>query len=186
MANIGLDFDGVIVDSVRLKIKYAQELYGISLSPADCKKDVVLSKRLMTKEEYDTLNSLVYGTRVGLHLDAIYDSVDYIKILKEKHNVRIITSRLNRELNTPEIWLEEHGISVPVIYTNQRPKNEFCSGLDLFVDDDYPKLEELVNSAEHLVLFSRPYNQDVEIKNSRIQRIDSWAFLYKFIKETLE
>ena len=28
--------------------------------------------------------------------------------------------------------------------------------------------------------------KDVEIKNSRIQRIDSWAFLYKFIKETLE
>ncbi len=61
------------------------------------------------------------------------------------------------------------------------PKTKACKGLEVYIDDDLPKLEDLVGIVPHLFLFSWGYNEHVEVGDVA-KRVKSWKDFYAEIR----
>ena len=180
---IGLDFDGVITDAGDLKSYGAKLLYGIDIPPERFKKRLIVGTE-MTAEQYDRLSKTIYYDReVGMRMRPVDGMLEYLpKLLEEGYDVRIVTSRDGAAADIARAWLREQGLGVELIGNGKGSKAIPCTGRDIFVDDDLPKLEELIGTVPNLYLFSWGYNTQEET-HSGISRIESWKQIYRRIKE---
>ena len=182
---VGLDFDGVITDCGKLKSYAARKLYGINIQPDIFKKEIVVNDRkLLTNEQYREIQKQIYCTReLGMMMDPVEGVFEYFKKLQAENSVKIITSRGKPESEIAAEWMINHGMQVPEIIPVGYgvEKTEACKGLDIYVDDDFDKLEPLEGIVLHRLLFSWPYNE--HIQKEGIIRIRSWKELYNFIKK---
>lgn len=183
---IGLDFDGVIADCGRLKSEAALELYGVNIAPEYFKKELILSQRLLTLEQYRELQEQIYGTRkLGLQLAPVPGVFEYIEVIEKQHEVRIITSRGKDETLIAQEWLAIQHPNFAIEFTSVgygNSKAEALTGFDIFVDDDLDKIEPVVDIVPHRFLFSWGYNRHIA-EGDIAQRVNSWADLYSQIKE---
>ncbi len=62
----------------------------------------------------------------------------------------------------------------------KQSKAPACKDLDIYVDDDIDKLEELLSVVPQRLLLSWDYNQHVPSSNIA-QRINSWHEIYNFV-----
>lgn len=178
--SIGLDFDGVIADNIKIKRAYAKEIYNVNLEPNECRRAIAITRGL-TNEDYNHILNVIYETEMALGVEEIPFALETIrKLSKQGHMFKVITSRLNQGTKFAEEWLNKREVYIPVVGTNQKPKTEYCKNLDIFIDDDYPKLEELVGVVPHLFLLDKPYNNDIRIMNS-IKRLRDWNIFYDTI-----
>ena len=178
--SIGLDFDGVIADNIKLKREFVKKLHNIDLEPHECIRRVAVTKGL-TSEQYDHVLDVIYETEMALGVEEIPSSLETIrKLSRQGHMFKVITSRLNQGTKFAGEWLNNRELYIPVIGTNQKPKSEYCKGLDIFIDDDYGKLEDLVDVVPHLFLLDKPYNKVVKLSN-RIKRLRDWNIFYDTI-----
>ena len=185
MANLGFDFDGVIVDTKALESRLLLELYCIEISPENLRWEIAQER--MSRKEYNEFKFRVYDSLLGMRLEPINGSLEYIKKLSgEDHKIKIVTQRFQEELNIPTMWLRGKGFDFYISYTSLQPKIDECRGLDLFVDDTYEVLEGLGDIVPNLIFFTTPRNQNVEIKNSRIIRVNNWGEVYSFIRTNLK
>lgn len=185
--NIGLDFDGVIADCGELKSYGIQKLFGIVVAPEDCKKEIVLTKGLLTADQYRTMQRMVYDTKeYGLRMKAVTGAIEGIQqLLHAGHMVHVVTSRNEAGLDIAMKWLHVHGITLPCHGVGYgKSKADACASCDVFVDDDIDKLEDLIHVVPRLFLFSWAYNEHVshEHEQSAIYtRIQSWPALISII-----
>ena len=181
---IGLDFDGVITDCGQLKSEGAKKLYGIDIPAGRFKKELIVGGNILTLKEYRNLQKIVYETKeVGLSMKPVNGVLQYLpKLIEAGHRVIIITSRDCMGLQVAEEWSLERGLELEFIgvgYGNN--KVAAATGLDVYVDDDFDKLEQLVGIVSYLYLFSWEYNQ--HIKNiDPVIRIASWEKLFAHIQ----
>lgn len=173
---IGLDFDGVISDSGKLKSDMAKKHYGLDIPPERFKREIVISEGYMTGDGYRDLLNIVYGTReAGLLMEPVFEMKESIEeLLSMGHSVVVITSRVDEKLEIAKEWSLRQGIKLD--FTGVKygtSKAEACAGLDVFIDDDFDKLEPLVGVVPHRFLFSWGYNNDVETGNIA-KRVHSW------------
>lgn len=180
---IGIDFDGVISDSTRLKIKIAKEIYNIDLQPKDCSKNNA-KKIGLSENNYEALVHRIYSTELSLDLDEVPYAKKTIENLLKNHEIYILTSRTNRETYFVIEWLKKKEIPYSeLINTNEQSKLQDCGryNLEMFIDDTYEKLVELVGSGLQLYLFSTPTNKNIGIEHQGIKRINGWEELYKLL-----
>jgi uncharacterized HAD superfamily protein len=183
---IGLDFDGVIADCGRLKSETALRLYGVQIPPADFKKELVISRGLLTLEQYRAMQKLIYETvEAGMKAMPVPEALTYLKPLTKQHHVQIITSRTENGTEVARQWLALQDPGLEIEFTSVGPQNskaEAVNGYDIYVDDDLDKIEPLVEVVPHRFLLSWGYNQHVQ-EGSIAQRVGSWTDLYKRIAE---
>lgn len=182
---IGLDFDGVIADCGALKREGALRLFNVDIAPEKFKKEIVIGQRLLTSDQYRTLQQKIYGTReLGLLAEPVEGMKEYIdRLISDGHKLIVITSRFNSELGIAKEWAAEHGIELEIIGC-ENGKEGYCKehGVEIFVDDDFDKLESVQKVVKYLFLFSWGYNADVE-ERPLATRVFSWADLYTKIKD---
>ncbi|MCX6703255.1 MAG: hypothetical protein NTV02_01010 [Candidatus Zambryskibacteria bacterium] len=182
---IGLDFDGVIADSLAAKVTAAREMFAVSIPPDLCERKLIMQHQLLTEEQYDEVNRRVFSGR-GVAIEEIHQACLYIQILQaHRYNIRVVTSRSNsdRTLACALEWLRVKNQTLKVSGVGyKKSKVDACRGLDVFVDDDLEKLVPLVGTVNHLLLFSSPTNRDHEMP-SGIHRVDNWWELYNYIRE---
>jgi len=177
---IGLDFDGVIADTSYLKQKYIKKKYGVELAIEECKREFANKKGISTIDYYGMLRKM-YETKLTLKAVPVPDAVKNIKKLKnQNHIIYVITSRENKGAGFARKWLKKNKLDIPLLNTNLRPKTEFCRDFEVFVDDDYNKLEHLIGTVPNLFLLDLPYNKHIKT-NSHIKRAD-WPGIYNWVQ----
>lgn len=180
---IGLDFDGVISDCGKLKSFGAKKLYGIDITPAKFKKEIVVGEGYLTIEQYRELQKIIYGTwKVGFLMQPVNGVLDFLpRLIADGHDLVVVTSRDGTELEIAKKWSIQQGLSLSFIgvgYANN--KAEAARGLDVYIDDDIDKLEPLVGVVKYRYLFSWDYNVHIETGNVA-KRIASWSEFYHII-----
>lgn len=178
--DIGLDFDGLISDCGQLKQYGAKKLYNIDIPPEIFKKELVVNKGILTLEQYHYLQEQIYSTReIGLKMLAVDGALEFIpKLQKESYKLKIITSRGDKAAEIAREWLTLKGLDIKLINVNGNSKAEACKGLDIYIDDDFDKLEDLLDSVKNRYLFSWDYNKHIEVPETVATRIESWKAFY--------
>jgi len=181
--NIGLDFDGVIADSGKLKSHHAKKLYGVNIPPSRFKKDIVVQEDILTEEQYWDLLKIVHGTlEAGLLMEPVEGMLHYLpRLMADGHSTVVITSR-NETLGVAKEWALRQGLNLNFIGVGFDSKAKAAQGLDFFVDDDLEKLESLVGVVSHRYLFSRDYNAHLN-SGDIAKRLSSWEELYRIVTE---
>lgn len=182
LLNVGLDFDGVFVNSDQLKVDAARHLYGKVIPLEKMKKEILVREGTLTPEQYEELKTFVYDTEYGLRMQLIPDVKYYLsKIIGDGHKVGIKTSR--RHCDIVNQFMNEQRIKLPVENTGTNEnKREICKGLDFFVDDDMEKLLPLTGLVKNLYLFRWPSNQE-DFLTDGIREVGSWMEIYQQIKK---
>jgi len=180
---IGLDFDGVISDCGKLKSDGARKLYGIDISPAKFKKEIMVGKNHLTAEQYRELQKIIYGTRgIGLLMKPVDGVLRYLpRLISDGHTILVITSRGEVEMEIAKEWSVRQGLKLDFVSVGYgESKARVAAGFDIFVDDDLDKLEPLVSVVPRRFLFSWGYNLHIDA-GSIAERIVSWKKLYSAI-----
>jgi len=178
---IGLDFDGVIGNSHPLKPRLTKEMFGVEISERDFRREYVIGEGLLTPEQYKIIGHEVFRGKYSI--PPVDDSLYYIELLKRhNHIIHVITSRSGDTLEPAKRFLATWGLEdVPLTGVGYGlSKKEACCGLHVYIDDDLEKLIPLVGVVPHLILFSRPENEN-EHEPGGITRLSSWWAIYDYI-----
>jgi hypothetical protein len=186
---IGLDFDGVIANSAKLKAKVARELFHIDVPDNEFGRHIVVEERkLLTLEEYRLVQRKVYNETDDISfLEPNKDALEYIeKLQADEHVLSVITSREGGALNFAKRWLAHYNLNIPIEGVGVgRDKTPVAGGLQAFVDDTLSKLAPLAGTVEYLFIFSWPYNLHQNEAGIAI-RVHSWSELYEEISKVSE
>jgi uncharacterized HAD superfamily protein len=177
---IGLDFDGVISDAGRLKSLGIEELFGLKIPPEEVKKELVISRRLLTAEQYRTMQKFIYESReIGLRMEPVPGVFEYLpRLTQDGHQIRIITSRDGQALEVAKEWTQNHKLKLECVGLGYGvEKTGAATGFNVFVDDDLDKLAPLKNMIPNLFLFSWGYNRHID-ETGIARRVQSWEELY--------
>ncbi len=181
---IGLDFDGVISDCGKLKSDAAKKLHGLDIPPEKFKKEIVIGEGHLTAEQYRNLQKIIYGTReMGFLMEPVDGVLEYIpRLLAEGHTILIVTSRGETELEIAKEWGVRHGLTLDFVGVGYgKNKIAATAGLDVYIDDDFDKLEPLIDTVPYRFLFSWGYNQHAEV-GTVARRVASWREFYAVIE----
>ncbi len=188
MVKIGLDLDGVTIDCSdrsEIRSRWARKLYGVDVPAEKFNKGYVIGNGHLTAEQYANLQDTIYNNReIGLEMRPVPGVLEFLpRLIAQGHGVRVITSREPVATAIAEEWLLNHNLHVEIIGVGQGvSKAEAVAGLEVFVDDEYHKLKNLIGIVAHRFLFTWPYNSRVET-GYVARRVASWGELYYAIRE---
>lgn len=180
---IGLDFDGVISDSGKLKSRCARILFGVEIPGGLFKKEIVLANRWLTSAQYDEVTRAVYYSKeFGSLIEPVEGALSYVpRLFRDGHELLVITSRLEIDLEIAREWARRRNLALRFAGVGLGAgKAKAATGLDVYVDDDLHKLEPLVGVVPHLFLFSWGYNRHLDAAQVAV-RVSSWEDLYRRI-----
>jgi uncharacterized HAD superfamily protein len=181
---IGLDFDGVITDSCHMKQEYLKKNYGLELPAHLIKREIMVGRGHLTNEQYDRINhDIAFSEEWAKQMTPLPGMLHYIpKLLDEGHDLCIITNRSQKARDLAESYLRSNGISVPVYGMGKGvSKAPACKGLDVFIDDDLDKLEDLTDIVPNRYLMSWQFNEHHDTKDIAT-RVHSWEEFYTLIQ----
>ena len=181
---IGLDFDGVISNCGKLKSDGAKKLYSVEIPSKKFTREEVVGKGFLSLEEYRELQRNIYHTKeVGFLMEPVEGMLCYLpKLLAEGHKILIVSSRNGVGLEIAREWALFRNLTLEFVgvgYGNS--KAQAVAASDVYVDDDFDKLEPLVGIVPNLFLFSWDYNQHLN-EGTVIKRVSSWEELYHKIQ----
>lgn len=136
--HLGLDFDGVIVDTCAAKRRYAYSRFGVRLDAHDCLRE--RGTRRLGAERYESMVRDIYGTSQTRELNPMDGAIDAIRMLDEVADCYIVTARYHNEVVQLQSWLADHPLPVHgVVHTSEGPKAGVANnlGLDWLIDDSY-------------------------------------------------
>ncbi|MFH0845831.1 MAG: hypothetical protein V1851_00285 [Patescibacteria group bacterium] len=183
MKKIGLDFDGVITNCAKLKIKNLRKIFGHIVSSQELRKEILL-RDYLSLEEYKSFQQKIYETReFGLNLELVEDAIKYIqKLISNNNHIVIITSR-DKGLSIAKEWFSSLNLNIDFISSGVgKSKADTARGLDVYIDDDYHKLKPLIGVVPNLFLFSWGYNLHIN-EGQNIIRVSSWKEFYTRITQ---
>ncbi|HXH26395.1 MAG TPA: hypothetical protein VNG90_00705 [Candidatus Acidoferrum sp.] len=181
VTKFAFDFDDTMNRFFIVKLMFIEARYGVKLPPEFLKKTVVEKSGVLTLAQYETVQEIVWGHRFYTMLaEAEQGMVECLtSLLDRKANVSVVTSRDGDVLEWAKEWLANLGLSVPtygVGYGKSKAQVLREIGAEVFVDDDWPKLNDLVGVVPHIFRYSRPFNQTDELPRE-IRSAESWWWL---------
>lgn len=189
---IGLDFDGVFVDSHGLKSQLLKEIFGADVPVEACRRIIQEHCGRKAFKQYRTVQRLVYETKqYHQRLEPQPGALRRIQQLKERgHTLIILSSRSPQAAALARQWLAAKDVSLPFYATGRRDSSKAVLArelqLDAFVDDDLIKLAQLIGIVERLSLFRQPHNAHINDAGPKIEIVRSWAEIGKSFSGTLE
>lgn len=182
MQKLGIDFDGVIQDSSKLKVLYCQNRFGVEIPQSQSKREYLVSNGILTLEQYNQMVDEIYETELGLAAEMVNSADRAISILAKNFEILIVTSRSEMGVKMAKKWLVRHGINeIEVTGTNNEEKLAVLNGFDHYVDDDLSKLLPLIGHVKNLFLFSWEYNRSDSIPVG-VKRVSNWNELGQLLK----
>ncbi len=135
----GIDYDGTIADTNRMKSQWIKENMGLDVAPWRC--DRTLCDPIIGTEKYSEMARSVYGEKETLKTPEIHGVTQALRDLKGFGDVFVITARAKETLPWVNAWLTEHGIRghiAGLIPSSGQPKLGLCRKhkIDVLIDDD--------------------------------------------------
>lgn len=172
---IGIDLDGVIVDTIRFVSRELTRHLGREYTPDD------IAHRLGKLEGVDKVLQ-ERGEYLLCSLGPIERAVEAINALSEHHEVYIISARFRMHYDMTLEWMKRHKIKVKeVIFTEGKGKADICRKLeiDLFVEDSAENALEISGAGIKVILLSTEYNRAV--KAAMIEHRKNWDEIFEYI-----
>jgi len=183
---IGVDFDGVIADSVKLKQRLFRQELGLQLRPEECCWEKAREKGV-TREQYrQVVEGMIYGTELCLEIEPVPGSIDVIRKLKEEGNeIYIVTSRQDNQAEYAARWMDDeiHRVGYEkIINTCDKPKGEVCiaEGIGVLVEDSPGKLQDVAGLGIRAILLEKAYNRGLSIPEGA-ERAADWNEIYEML-----
>jgi hypothetical protein len=183
---IGIDFDGVITNSGKLKSDAARMLYGIEFPGDEFKRKIIVEKhKLLPSDEYEKFQQKIFSRKkFNKMLPPVPGAPEYVsRLIAEGHEVLIVTTRIGKKADMAREWLKQQNMDVPCAGIGRRNlKSSVLKDFDMYIDDDSQELLLLKPIVPHLFLFSWKYNQNENIEDIG-KRVSSWSELYEKISK---
>ena len=187
---IGIDIDGVILDSER-EFRIRAELYDV----IELRRNSIIDNREMkaqerynwTKEEIDEYISKEFLS-VSRECNFMPGAVKVINLLKkEGHELIIITARggiIKEMRNVAEQRLKEKDLIFDKYYWAISDKNEICKqeNIDIMIDDYY-KTCKSTSENKIKTLYFREYPCYELEENEYLKEVHNWGEIYRYIHE---
>ncbi len=177
---IGLDFDGVIVDSPIWKPVISERLFGVRPDLRFCSR-ASLNESGLSEAQYEAVKDELYSG--SYQFKPVDGAVHHIQaLISNGCTLKVVTARTGVHLDRAAQLLELYGLPLSIEGVGYGVSKEAaCLGLDVFVDDDVDKIIPLIGKVPHLCLFSWPFNESESVP-SGVVRVSSWWELYNHIR----
>ncbi len=186
--NIGIDIDGVILDSEKT-IRTKAELYNtINLNNRPIKD----ANELRIQEKYNwTQNEFTeFVHKYFVECSENSNFMPYVKevtdlLRKEGHKLIIITARGKylKEMRTiVEEKFENEGLKFDKYYWAQEEKADICvnENIDVMIEDYYTNCIKIANKNIKTLYFRDAGIKEIK-DNSNITEVHNWGEIYKYI-----
>lgn len=179
---LGLDFDGVISDTIPRVIEYARAMHGLELSAFD-----VVAPGGPAGLVFDTWLQLItdtHGTPYALTMPPTDGALPALKHLFESNHIVVVTARRGQALDYASAWLAQTGLAGyvnDIVSSAGTTKAEIAHGLGLavLVDDVVENLRGLRGETVP-VLWDAVYNQSAHA--AKIRRVRGWTGLVTLLQ----
>lgn len=155
---VGVDLDGVIVDSIRYWIRVLNREAGTCFGPDDL-PDVYDQPALAECCDRHELEMLIAPPPVP-------GAVSGLRRLKDMgHTIAVVTARAGRLRPLTEAWLLYHGITVDSLHFldgGQKASVVIAEGLDCHIEDTPHQALAVAGAGVTVILMATPYNGHVE------------------------
>ncbi len=180
---IGIDFDDVIFGFNRAFIVFQKERYGIDLHYEDIITFDINQVWNMSKDEsFRRVDEFLMSPYHDM-AKPVPGAAEAINILKERHELHIVTSRKEEVRGRTIAWLDKAfpGAFAGVHFTGQFSKgggkvlkSEVCKQLlvDTFVEDALVYAHEIAEAGIDVFLLDSPWNQERTMPT--VTRVKSW------------
>lgn len=167
--HIGLDLDGVVVDSVGRWIEILNKYAGTSYRPGDLPDSHGTPEKAAVSDRHE-LGMLIAAGPVPGAVAAV------ASLRSAGHALTVVTARTPRLRGLTEAWLDYHGVAVDRLHFlegGSKVPAARAEGLDLMVEDAPHNAVALAHAGIPVLLFGAPYNASVA--HPLIHRCDGWA-----------
>lgn len=185
---IGIDIDGVILDSERNLRFYADYWSTFTLKKERKRSDSVTQEECFdwTNDEIDYFYN-TYFDDITKKSHLMVGAKEILSKLKEEgHELYIITLRgyyREEERKDAEDKLNELGVKFDGIYWAIKDKIKTCKelGIDVMIDDSQSHVEKFLNENINVLYFKEPQIREINAPN--IKLVSSWMDIYREIKK---
>lgn len=161
MTVYGLDYDGVIADTNKIKSALIKELWKIEISPFLTDKTSIIKNKTLNPEQYESLIETAMGEKHSLLAQEVPGAREALKALSKKGKVHIITARTLERSKYAKEWLKKHELLDYITdfhCTDEgriSSKEKVCKelGINILVDDDEGQLTNINSKTLKLILF---------------------------------
>jgi len=155
---IGLDYDGVVVDTVEQRAWACIEIYGEDPPFRSFAAKTVVSEGRLTQQQYDDLMDIIFlDPQYAMVINPLPGAIEAIhSLIAAGLTPRIVTMRQAASVKFVRRFLRSDDIrlgDLKVVATNrQRTKHEYVAGMLAFVDDRVEHLETMREIVPNLYL----------------------------------
>lgn len=165
---IGLDLDGVIVNSIPRWIEVLNREAGTCHRPGELPETHHTPELAAISDRNEIEMAILPGPMPG--------AAQALRQFKEAgHTLVVVTARAPRLRGLTEAWLAYHGMPVDALhFLEGAPKAPVVrdEGLDLFVEDTPRHALAIAEAGVPVLLFGHPYN--AACSHPLIHRLDGW------------
>ncbi len=174
---IGIDMDGVIVDTINFVASELSRYLDREVKPDEVAHNLGKIENVVQIFEE-------HGERLLCSLAPVELAADSINSIAREHEVYIISARFHVHYDITLQWLKKHGINVEkVIFTEGKGKSGICieNGIDVFIEDSARNALELADHGIKVILYSTEYNSSIQRED--IIRCDNWPCILEAINQ---
>ena len=171
---IGIDLDGVIVDTVSHVSRELTRHLGFYISPDD------VANRYGEIEGVDEV-FIQNGSEMLCCMAPFDDTVRVINELANNHEVYFISARYMIHYPATIEWLAKHCLPTEnVLFTEGQSKADICKelGIEVFIEHSIRNAIQLAQAGIQVILYESEYNRDVA--DERFHRCASWAEVERY------
>ena len=187
---IGIDIDGVILDSER-EFRVRSELYDvIKLGRNSIVNNQQLKAQLRYNWSEEEFNEFIEQEfiKVARQSNFMPGAVEIIELLKkEGHQFVVITARggIKKEMRTiAEEQFKEKGLTFDKYYWAIQDKLDVCKkeNIDIMIDDYYKICKQTSENKIKTIYFREYPNYELE-ENEYLKEVHNWGEIYRYIHE---
>ena len=189
---IGLDLDGVVIDSEQTFRTY-EEIFDINVLKGNNlidREEPKLQNRYNWTREQEEKFIKEYFMKVSKESNLMSGFAGVYNLLKDKQiEFVVITARggfVKEMKDDAERLLNENNIAFDKYYWNIHDKLEICKkeNIDIMIDDDWRIIKNLADNKVRTLYF-RDTNLKKLQESEYIKEVNNWGDIYRFICERM-
>jgi hypothetical protein len=182
----GIDFDGVICDTIRLKQGYLKEQWGFSINPWEANRTYLTERMgVLSNNSYDLMLEAVCSRSSTLSARPIKGAPESLEKLSEEGTIYVLTARKGVWLTAVVEWMVQNGLDEHVEgYISSKLCNQtklkICEriGMTHLVEDDPGYFDGLMEGVVGVII---DHGCPDESHNNGVKYARDWSDAMRYL-----